>query len=222
MYHDLRRATIAATSAELDSLDIRFTGLRAACAPQGGRAVCLQEAFVCTNDEPYLGCHCCLVVRSGSQPPLPVAVLQPADETLLTHQGLRNRPPPWLWLPFAACIAVVGCAGGRSDDPDPALAEPSQRTVIPITVNNDLAPRASATIWLRGEEATRILGSVAPGRERTFNVDWPEHSGQQRLAATMLNGKLTSESFSISANSAVRWKLADNALVIGQQPEKRP
>lgn len=94
--------------------------------------------------------------------------------------------------------------------------------MIPITVYNDLTPRASATIWLRGEEATRILGSVIPARERTFQVDWPEHPGEQRLVATMYTGKLTSENFSISANSTVRWTLADNLLVIGQQPEQRP
>lgn len=131
----------------------------------------------------------------------------------------------WGRFVLVGCATLSGCASAGSDDLDRAVdprAELPQRTVIPITVNNDLAPRASVTIWLRGEEATRVLGSVAPARERTFRVDWPEHSGEHRLAATMLNGKLTSESFSISANSAVRWKLADNALVIGQQPEKRP
>ncbi len=127
------------------------------------------------------------------------------------------------------CVTLLGpagaaCAGGGREEPDFDVPASAQRSVVAFTVSNELAPRASVTVRLRSGETTRILGSVTPGQERTFEVELPASAPEYRLTATSVafTDAITSESFSLSARSAVRWRIADNALVVDRLPETSP
>lgn len=129
-------------------------------------------------------------------------------------------------LALAGCVLLLGCASAGSEEPDyevPPRDEPVV-VVIPVNVSNELEPRANVTIRLRSGDRTRILGSVTPGRERSFQVDSPELSAEYRLTATSpaFADAITSEPFSLSADSWVRWSIADNVLVVDQRVETAP
>jgi len=127
-------------------------------------------------------------------------------------------------LAFAGCVVLLGCAGAGSDEPDHVIPAPAEPIVIAVTVSNGLEPRANVTIRLISDDATRILGTVAPGHERTFQVDVPEISPEYRLRATSpaFADAIRSEPFSLSADSWVRWSIADNVLVVDRLPETSP
>jgi hypothetical protein len=116
-------------------------------------------------------------------------------------------------------LAVVGCAGSGSNEPDPTMPPPGQNILIPITVNNNWSPRASATVRLISGGVTRILGSVRGDQERTFQVDTPALTGEHRLSATGtgLQQDLLSQPFQLFANSSVEWTFVGNALLVGQR-----
>jgi hypothetical protein len=120
--------------------------------------------------------------------------------------------------------AAAGCAGAGSEEPDVDVPTAARRIVVAFTVSNELAPRASVTVRLRSGETTRILGSVTPGLQRTFEVELPASAPEYQLTATSvaLTDAITSESFSLSADSAVSWRIADNVLVVDRLPESSP
>lgn len=125
----------------------------------------------------------------------------------------------WSCVVAAGSLGLVGCAGGGGDEPDPTLPPPGENIVIPITVVNNLSPGTNITIRFVSLGGTRILGSVSPGRERTFQVDSPSMTGQFQLNATGpgLGETITSQAFSLFPNSAVRWTLIGNQLVVGER-----
>jgi len=132
-------------------------------------------------------------------------------------------------LALVGCVTllalVVGsCAGAGGEEPEVDVPTSARRIVVSVTVSNELAPRASVTVRLRSRETTRILGSVTPGRQRTFEVELPASAPEYQLTATSvaLTDAITSESFSLSADSAVSWRIADNVLVVGRLPEPSP
>ena len=127
------------------------------------------------------------------------------------------------------CVTLLGpagaaCAGAGGEEPGLEVSASAQRIEVAFTVSNELAPRASVTVRLRSGETTWILGSLTPGRERTFEVELPASAPEYRLTATSvaLTDAITSESFSLSASSAVRWRIADNALVVDRLSETSP
>jgi len=123
-------------------------------------------------------------------------------------------------------VTLLGCAGAGtvSEEPDVDVPASARRIEVAFTVSNELAPRASVTVRLRSGETTRILGSVTAGQERTFEVELPASAPEYRLTATSVAfaDAITSEAFSLSARSAVRWRIADNALVLDRLPETSP
>ena len=127
------------------------------------------------------------------------------------------------------CVTLLGpagaaCAGAGSEEPEFEVPASARRIEVAFTVSNELTPRASVTVRLRSGETTRILGSVTQGQERTFEVELPASAPEYRLTATSVafTDAITSESFSLSASSAVRWRIADNALVVDRLPETSP
>jgi len=123
-------------------------------------------------------------------------------------------------------VTLLGCAGAGTVSEEPGVDVPAsaRRIEVAFTVSNELAPRASVTVRLRSGETTRILGSVTAGQERTFEVELPASAPEYRLTATSVAfaDAITSEAFSLSARSAVRWRIADNALVLDRLPETSP
>ncbi len=125
----------------------------------------------------------------------------------------------WGCVGAAGSIGLIGCAGGGGDEPDPTVPPPGENIVIPITVDNNWTPGTNITIRFVSLGGSRILGSVSPGRERTFQVDSPAMTGQFQLNATGrgLGEAITSQAFSLFPNSAVRWTLVGNQLVVGER-----
>ncbi|MEJ2342282.1 MAG: hypothetical protein P8Y10_08765 [Gemmatimonadales bacterium] len=125
----------------------------------------------------------------------------------------------WRCAAAAASLGLIGCAGGGGDEPDPTVPPPGENIVIPITVYNNWTPSTSVTVRFVSLGGTRILGSVNGGRERTFQVDSPPMTGQFRLSAsgTRLDADIVSQAFSLFPNSAVRWTLVGNQLVVGER-----
>jgi hypothetical protein len=121
---------------------------------------------------------------------------------------------------------AAACAGRGSEEPDVDVPTFPRRIVVAFTVSNELAPRASVTVRLRSGETTRILGSVTPGLERTFELELPASTPtpEYRLTATSVafSDAITSESFSLSPDSWVRWTIADNSIEVGQRQETSP
>lgn len=116
-------------------------------------------------------------------------------------------------------LALWGCAGSGSHEPDPTMPPPGGSVVVPITVNNNWSPRTSATIRLISGGVTRILGGVGGGREQTFQVESPALTGEHRLSATGtdLGQGIVSQPFTLFGNSSVHWTLVGNALWVGQR-----
>lgn len=125
----------------------------------------------------------------------------------------------WSCVAAAGSIGLAGCASGGSEEPDPTAPPPGENIVIPITVNNNWTPGTLITVRFIGLGGTRILGSVSPGRERTFQVDSPAMTGQFQLNATGtgLGQDITSQAFSLFPNSSVRWTLIGNQLLVGER-----
>jgi len=125
----------------------------------------------------------------------------------------------WSCVAAAVSLGLVGCAGGGGDEPDPTLPPPAESIVIPITVVNNVSPGTNITVRFISLGGTRILGSVSGGRERTFQVDSPSMTGQFHLNATGrgLGETITSQAFSLFPNSAVRWTLIGNQLLVGDR-----
>lgn len=63
---------------------------------------------------------------------------------------------------------------------------------------------------------TRVLGTVAAGRERTFQLDLPEAEAEYRLTASgaALSEPIASEPFRLSKSSTLRWSVAANDLQV--------
>jgi hypothetical protein len=127
-------------------------------------------------------------------------------------------------LALAGCVALLGCAGTGSEEPGYAVSPRTEPIVIAFTVSNQIAPPASVTIRLQGGGTTWILGNVTPGQERTFPVDLPEIAGEYQLTATSVafTDAITSQAFSLSPDSWVRWTIADNSIEVGQRQETSP
>ncbi len=129
----------------------------------------------------------------------------------------------WSCVAWIGSLGLTGCAGGRGGEPDPTLPPPGEDIVIPITVVNDVSPGTNITVRFISLGGTRILGSVGPGRERTFQVGSPSMTGRFRLNATgpALGQEITSQAFSLFPNSTVRWTLIGNQLVVGEHLGER-
>jgi hypothetical protein len=129
----------------------------------------------------------------------------------------------WSCVAWAGSLGLTGCAGGGGNEPDPTLPPPGENIVIPVTVVNNVSPGTNITVRFISLGGTRILGSVGPGRERTFQVGSPSMTGQFRLNATgpALGQEITSQAFSLFPNSTVRWTLIGNQLVVGERLGER-
>ncbi len=140
----------------------------------------------------------------------------------VSHAG-RTRKTRW-GLSALICVALAGCAGRGSDEPDPRLPPPGESIVIPITVRNNWTPRTQVTVRLISGGVTRILGSVNGGRERTFEIADPTLSGRHTLTATgnTLAEAIESTPFTLFATSTVTWSLFENALLVGERLGEEP
>ncbi len=125
----------------------------------------------------------------------------------------------WSCVAWTGSLGLTGCAGGGGGEPDPTLPPPGENIVIPVTVVNNMSPGTNITVRFISLGGTRILGSVSGRRERTFQVDSPSMAGQFQLNATGpgLGQAITSQTFSLFPNSAVRWTLIGNQLVVGER-----
>jgi hypothetical protein len=154
--------------------------------------------------------------------------LRRGRSTLKLARVLAARGKSKRWA-LVGCVTLLGpagaaCAGAAGEEPGLEVSASAQRIEVAFTVSNELAPRASVTVRLISDDATRILGSVTPGLQRIFEVELPASAPEYRLTATSVAfaDAITSESFSLSASSAVRWRIADNALVVDRLPETSP
>jgi hypothetical protein len=114
----------------------------------------------------------------------------------------------------AAFFALSGCAssgttGGEGGD---AISGDA----VAITINNDLVPPASVTIWMVPENGgRRRLGTVNPNGEQTFNFSPGVRSMEHRLVAEATGGSdRESNPFTLVATSGVRWSISGPTVSI--------
>lgn len=121
------------------------------------------------------------------------------------------RHAPRLVLVLSAALLLGACAagGGTRSGPD--------GFVVPIEVENTLADRAGATIYIvrTGDGVRRLLGPVEAGRKRSFDYD--AVTGDHRLVARQGMGpdSTLSEPFRLAPGLRVQWTLGENRLAVG-------
>jgi hypothetical protein len=109
---------------------------------------------------------------------------------------------------------VLACTSAAPREPDASLPPPP--IAVTVTVRNALSPPAGITVRLQEGGTTRVLGTVAAERERTFQLSLPDVEAEYRLTASGvgLPEAIASEPFRLSKDSAVRWSVAENDLEV--------
>ena len=132
------------------------------------------------------------------------------------HSRLRTARLSGMVL---CCAGLLACGGGGATEADPGRPPAGEPIVVKVTVNNNIQPRTQVTIRLRSSGVTRILGSVSPGSERTFDIEDPTLTGRHNLTAdgSTLAQSMTSQPFTLFANSWVVWTLTGNLLRVDTQ-----
>ena len=109
---------------------------------------------------------------------------------------------------LSAC-ASSGTAGGEGGG---AISGDA----VAVTINNDIVPPASVTVWMVPENGgRRRLGTVNPNGQQTFNFSPGVRSMEHRLVAeTTGGGDRESNPFTLVAVSGVRWNLSGPTVSI--------
>lgn len=120
----------------------------------------------------------------------------------------------------AALLAAVAglaaaCGGPKAERPEAGPGEP--REELRVTVENDLTPRTPVEVRLVSlDGGSRFMGSVSPGRTRTFELEDTGYAGAYRLEGETGSGRrLTSRSFQLVPAAWIRWRLTANSISMG-------
>jgi hypothetical protein len=114
----------------------------------------------------------------------------------------------------AAFTALSACAssgtGGGAGGGD----------AVAVTVNNDLVPPSTITVWMVPETgARRRLGTLTPNGTQTFNFSPGVRAMEHRLVAETTGGSdVTSNPFVLDAVSGVRWNVSSPNVTTQREP----
>lgn len=88
-----------------------------------------------------------------------------------------------------------------------------------MTVENNLNPPQEVTVRMVEPNGSRnILGSLGPGRSRTYELREPSFSGDYALMAELGSGEtVVSRSFVLFPEARVHWTLRSNQLTVAQE-----
>jgi hypothetical protein len=90
----------------------------------------------------------------------------------------------WLWIGLVALVAAGACASGERQ------ASTGEDRTVQVTVENDLQPPTSVTVYIGEQIGTRrTLGDVGPLDTRTFSFELPSRTGNYRLVARTTSGE---------------------------------
>jgi hypothetical protein len=105
------------------------------------------------------------------------------------------------------------CGGPKTERPEPG----PEREALRVTVENDLTPRTPVEIRLVSVDGgERFLGSVSPGRTRTFEFEDTGYAGQYQLTGETGGGRhVASRPFQLVAAAWILWRLTANSLSMG-------
>jgi hypothetical protein len=118
----------------------------------------------------------------------------------------------------AAVVALSACAssgtGGGAGD------AAAGGDAVAVTVNNDLVPPSTLTVWMVPETgARRRLGSLTPNATQTFNFSPGVRAMEHRLVAESTGGSdVTSNPFVLDAVSGLRWNVSSPNVSIQREP----
>lgn len=119
-------------------------------------------------------------------------------------------------LVVAVATLLVACGGPKAERPN---GDPGRRALeeLRVTVENDLTPRTPVQVRLEAlDGGGRFLGSVSPGRTRTFEFEDTGYAGAYRLVGETGGGRrLQSRSFQLVPAAWVQWTLTPNSISMG-------
>jgi hypothetical protein len=113
-----------------------------------------------------------------------------------------------LWIGLVAFVAAGACASAERQ------ASTGEDRTVQVTVENDLQPPTSVTVYIGEQIGTRrTLGDVGPLDTRTFSFELPSRTGNYRLVARTTSGEqLQSDPITVFAGEGIRWQLQGNVL----------
>lgn len=121
---------------------------------------------------------------------------------------------PRLAMLLLALLAAAGCASGsggwRGADTDVV-----EEGAVAVTVNNNLVPPATLTIYIVSDTGTRRrLGAVSPSRTETFSFESSIATATYRLVAEVDAGRdIASNPFTLTNTTAgLTWNLQANLI----------
>ena len=117
--------------------------------------------------------------------------------------------------------ACASTPDGRDTSEDEAgESQPAHAT---ITVDNDLLPSSSVSVWVLRESGRQVLlGSVGPVQRRDLRYEVPSGVVNFRLRARPIGGEdIVSNSFALYNNARVHWALRANVAVVVDGTESR-
>jgi hypothetical protein len=128
----------------------------------------------------------------------------------MNQEGMTMRlaRSTWKALALVALFGTAACATGSREEAADGGGP------IEVTIENDLQPPTSVTVWVGEQIGTRrTLGDVGPMDTRTFTLDPGTASGTYRFMARTTQGvELVSDPITVYAGESVRWDLTGNIL----------
>ena len=120
-------------------------------------------------------------------------------------------------LLFAAALVTLGCSAATAGNQGPPRP-------LALEIDNNLTLPTDLTIYAQTEGGTRrLIGSVPPARNVTFQFTPDSYSTQYRLVArTPLGGQIRSEAFIVGSGMTgqIVWTLVPN--IIGFRDVEEP
>ncbi|HEX2166665.1 MAG TPA: hypothetical protein VHG09_05445 [Longimicrobiales bacterium] len=115
-----------------------------------------------------------------------------------------------------AILLASACASSGTTADGTETVDPD---AVAVTVNNDLIPPSSVTVWIVPESGSRRrLGTLSPNGQETFSFS-PTGVGEYRLLAEHLAGGSTvSNPFVLSDARTLTWRLSSSVVLVGSTP----
>lgn len=115
-----------------------------------------------------------------------------------------------------AVLLAAGCASSGSTAEGTDAVDPN---AVAVTVNNDLVPPASITVWMVPETGSRRrLGTISPNGQDTFSFS-PTSAGEYRILAEHVGGgSTTSNPVVLNGVRTLTWSLSNSVVQVGRTP----